>query len=239
MSWFADLAGKAEDFLNKVDQGAAQALTKNQSRKSSYSSLYDETVSSQYSNTGFNTVAPETSHQYQSSSHDKGHDFISAAADNIKKSKATLLAGTANVSTVTPLGSANTSSTKASSGFVRPKKVEDVDVDDDLLFKFLNSSDPPQGERRDVRRELPKVAGPAEEVISVPAASAAPLALPSAPSTPPSTRGLSRTSSLSSLSASVHSVKTEDGSVKDQNQGETVLTKLRTTSSETILHVSS
>ncbi|KAG5266099.1 hypothetical protein AALO_G00249780 [Alosa alosa] len=213
MSWFADLAGKAEELLNKVDQGAATALTKHQSRKSSFPSSYNEAEAFQYSNAGFSTVESDTPHQYQSSSQDKGHDFISAAADNIKKSKATLLAGTANVSTVTPLGSACASSTKATSGFVRPKKTEDVD--DDLLFMFLNSSDPPQGERRDVRRELPRVAGPAEEVEP---ATAAPLAVPSAPSTPPSTRGLSRTSSISSLSASVHSVKTEDGSVKDHNQ---------------------
>ncbi|XP_062378988.1 golgin subfamily A member 5 [Sardina pilchardus] len=215
MSWFADLAGKAEELLNKVDQGAASALTK-QGRKSSFPSSYNEAEASQYSNAGFSTVESDTPHQYQSSSQDKGHDFISAAADNIKKSKATLLAGTASVSTVTPLGSANVNSTKATSGFIRPKKTEDVD--DDLLFMFLNSSDPPQGERREVRRELPRVAGPTEEVEP---ASAAPLAVPSAPSTPPSTRGLSRTSSISSLSASVHSVhsvKTEDGSVKDQNQ---------------------
>ncbi|XP_012678220.1 golgin subfamily A member 5 isoform X2 [Clupea harengus] len=210
MSWFTDLAGKAEDFLTKVDQGAATALTKQQSRKSSFPSSYDEEEASQYSNAGFSRVAPDTPHEYQSSS----HDFISTAADKIKKSKATLLAGSTNVSTVTPLGSASSSSTKAS--FVRPKKAEDVD--DDLLFKFLNSSDPPQGERRDVRQELPRVAGPPEEVTPAPVASADPLAVPSAPSTPPSTMGLSRASSLSSLSASIHSVKTEDGSVKDQYQ---------------------
>ncbi|KAL2099175.1 hypothetical protein ACEWY4_005655 [Coilia grayii] len=218
MSWFTDLAGKAEDFLNRVDQGAATALIKHQSRKDSFPSSYNDAETSQYNHADFSSVTPDTQHQYQTSVHDRGHDFISTAADNIKKSKATLLAGTANVSTVTPLGSSSAGSTKASSTFVRPKK--DEDVNDDLLFKFLNSSDPPQAERKEVKRELPKVSGPAEEVTPAPppAAFAALPAVPSAPSTPPSTRGLSRASSFSSLSASVHSVKTEDGSVKDQNQ---------------------
>ncbi|XP_063039556.1 golgin subfamily A member 5 [Engraulis encrasicolus] len=227
MSWFTDLAGKAEDFLNRVDQGAATALTK-PGRKDSFPSSYSDADTSQYSNSGFSSVTTDTQHQYQTSAHDRGHDFISTAADNIKKSKATLLTGTATVSTVTPLGSSSAASTKASSTFVRPKKEEDVN--DDLLFKFLNSSDPPQAERREVKRELPKVSSPAEEVTPAapvpapsltpppPAVFFAPPAVPSAPSTPASARGLSRASSFSSLSASVHSVKTEDGSVKDQNQ---------------------
>uniref|UniRef100_A0A8C1SNA9 Golgin subfamily A member 5 n=1 Tax=Cyprinus carpio TaxID=7962 RepID=A0A8C1SNA9_CYPCA len=174
MSWFVDLAGKAENFLNKVDQGAASALTKNTQK----SSLSYETYSS----------TQQHRDSISSSSHGSSA-FISTAAGNINKSNATVLAGTANVSSTMPLGS----SSKVSSNFVRPKKPE---VNDDLLFDFLNSSDPPQSERKEVRREtVSKVLGPAG--------------------------GSAQTqinSSLGSLSNSSHSIKTEDGSTRDQSQ---------------------
>lgn len=197
MSWFADLAGKAEDFLNKVDQGAATALS--QQKTSSFSSSYvAETAVNPDVNPG-----QYVAHNTQS--------FISTAAGNIKKSNATLLAGTANV----PSASGVASAAKTSSGFVRPKK-SDQDVNDDLLFDFLNSSDPPAANRRDSKREIVKVTV-TEALSSTPPPSVTPLTVPSAPSTPPSTRGVSRASSVSSLSAL--SVKTsEDSSNKDPSQ---------------------
>ncbi|XP_018537164.1 LOW QUALITY PROTEIN: golgin subfamily A member 5 [Lates calcarifer] len=218
MSWFADLAGKAEDFLNKVDQGAATALSKNQARTSSFSSSYSEesTVKPEYNTAGYKTDAAVTHHTY-ASSHDAS-SYISAAAGNIKRSNATLLAGTANMAS-TPSGSGISApnSAKTSTGFVRTKKSEQ-DVDDDMLFDFLNSSDPPASNRRDSRRELVKVAAPVTETQnSTPPPSTTPLTNPSAPSTPPSTRGVSRASSMSSLSA--HSIKTsEESSAKEQSQ---------------------
>uniref|UniRef100_A0A8B9JAI2 Golgin subfamily A member 5 n=1 Tax=Astyanax mexicanus TaxID=7994 RepID=A0A8B9JAI2_ASTMX len=200
MSWFTDLAGRAEDFLNKVDQGAATALTKNSTRKSSLSSYSPEDSVdpvAQQGSAGYR-ASFQPQHEYPGpSSNQETHGFISAAAGNIKKSKATVLAGTSNVYSSTQLGSApsgsGSSSVRASSNFVRPKKPE---VDDDLLFDFLNSSDPPQSERMESRRDTSST-------------------------TPPSTRGLSRNSSLSSLSASTHSAKTEDGSARDFSQGDT------------------
>lgn len=215
MSWFAELAGKAEDFLNKVDQGAATALT-NQGRTSSFSSSYEEAavIQPDYKTKGFKTEAAVTHHTY-TSSHD-APSFISSAAGNIKRSSATMLAGTANVPSA-PSGPGSTNSAKASSGFVRPKKSEQ-DVDDDMLFDFLNSSDPPVSSRRDSRRETVKAATPVTEPQSLtPPASSTPHTVPSAPSTPPSTRGVSRASSMSSLSA--HSLKTsEESSAKEPSQ---------------------
>uniref|UniRef100_A0A8C4EQA9 Golgin subfamily A member 5 n=1 Tax=Dicentrarchus labrax TaxID=13489 RepID=A0A8C4EQA9_DICLA len=166
MSWFTDLAGKAEDFLNKVDQGAATALTKNQTRTSSFSSYEEEsTVKPEYNTAGYKTDAAVTHHAYASSLHppDEAQSFISAAAGNIKRSSATLLAGTANVASI-PSGSGGSapSAAKTSSGFVRRKKSEQ-DVDDDMLFDFLNSSDPPVSNRRDSRREHMKVSVPVTE----------------------------------------------------------------------------
>uniref|UniRef100_A0A8C4ZHX6 Golgin subfamily A member 5 n=1 Tax=Gadus morhua TaxID=8049 RepID=A0A8C4ZHX6_GADMO len=177
MSWFTDLAGKAEDFLNKVDAGAATALQKENALQN-YESLHDPP------------------------------GFITAAAGNIKRSNAPLFSNASNVSstnpdTTTPLGSSSvgaTSSTntgRASSGFVRRKKSEQ-DVDDDMLFDFLNSSDPPAAtsDRKDMRRDLPKVSVPVVE-----------------PQAPPST-STPMSSALSSLST--HSMKTsEEGLARD------------------------
>ncbi|XP_070836002.1 golgin subfamily A member 5 [Chaetodon trifascialis] len=218
MSWFADLAGKAEDFLNKVDQGAATALTKSQTRTSSFSSSYggESTVKDEYNTAGYKTSAAVTHHTYASS--DDAPSFISAAAGNIKRSNAALLAGTASIAS-SPSGSSSSAANtaKTSSGFVRPKKSEEH-VDDDMLFDFLNSSDPPVSNRRDSRREPVKVAVPVTEVQNpTPPLSTTPHTIPSAPSTPPSTRGVSRASSMSSLSA--HSIKTsEESSAKEQSQ---------------------
>lgn len=214
MSWFVDLAGKAENFLNKVDQGAASALTKNTQKSSLSYDSPDTTDSIQYSSAAYSSTQQHRD-SISSSSHGSSA-FISTAAGNINKSNATVLAGTANVSSTMPLGS----SSKVSSNFVRPKKPE---VNDDLLFDFLNSSDPPQSERKEVRREtVSKVLGPAGGSVQThmpPISVAGDLQMgPSVTSTPSSTQGLSRNSSLGSLSNSSHSVKTEDGS-RDQSQG--------------------
>ncbi|KAI5108405.1 golgin subfamily A member 5 [Silurus meridionalis] len=207
MSWLVDLAGRAEDFLNKVDQGAATALVKHSSHSSSLAA--------------FDSPEPELT-PYESRHIFTGqetHGLISAAAGNIKKSKATVLAGTANVSSKSSLGSAvskssSGSAVKASSNFVRPKRAE---VDDDLLFDFLNSSDPPQSDRKEVRKDTAVRAPAVAEGMLLGQAT-----VPSAPATPPSTQALSRTSSLGSLTASTHSAKTENDSARDGSQVDTL-----------------
>ncbi|KTF74971.1 hypothetical protein cypCar_00018393 [Cyprinus carpio] len=216
MSWFVDLAGKAENFLNKVDQGAASALTKNTQKSSLSYDSPDTTDSIQYSSAAYSSTQQHRD-SISSSSHGSSA-FISTAAGNIKKSNATVLAGTANVSSTMPLGS----SSKVSSNFVRPKKPE---VNDDLLFDFLNSSDPPQSERKEVRREtVSKVLGPtggSAQTQMPPISVPGDLQMgPSVTATPPSSQGLSRNSSLGSLSNSSHSIKTEDGSTRDQSQAD-------------------
>uniref|UniRef100_A0A8C2WT91 Golgin subfamily A member 5 n=1 Tax=Cyclopterus lumpus TaxID=8103 RepID=A0A8C2WT91_CYCLU len=185
MSWFTDFAGKAEEFLNKVDQGAATALTINQERTSSFSSSYGEEsiVKPEYNTAEYKTNAAVSHHAYASS--DEAPGFVAAAAANIKRSSATLLAGTANTASI-PAGSRSNApnSAKTSSGFVRPIKATEQDVDDDMLFDFLNSSDPPDSNRRDSRRELVKVAIPVTEAQNpTPPPSTTPHTIPSAPST--------------------------------------------------------
>ncbi|KAM9355221.1 golgin subfamily A member 5 isoform 1-T2 [Pholidichthys leucotaenia] len=216
MSWFADLAGKAEDFLNKVDQGAATALSNNQARTAFFTpSEAEPTIKPEYNSPAYKTSSAVTHHAYESAPSHDGQSYISAAAGNIKRSNATLLAGTTNVAS-SPSGTSAPNSSKTLSGFVRPKKSEQ-DVDDDMLFDFLNSSDPPLSNRRDSRRELVKAAVLVTEPQNpTPPASTTPNIIPSAPSTPPSTRGVSRASSMSSLSA--HSIKTEESSAREQSQ---------------------
>lgn len=217
MSWFTELAGKAEDFLNKVDQGAATALSSNQEKTSSFSSPYagESIVKTEYNATEYKTD-PSVTHHANPSSPD-APSYISAAAGNIKRSNSIMLAGTV-AGNPAPSGSSASNSAKTSSGFVRPRKSEQ-DVDDDMLFDFLNSSDPPVSTRRDSRREHVKVAVPVTEAQNLtPPPSTTPHTIPSAPSTPPSTRGVSRASSMSSLSA--HSIKTsEESSAKEVSQG--------------------
>ncbi|XP_013856161.1 golgin subfamily A member 5, partial [Austrofundulus limnaeus] len=183
MSWFTDLAGRAEDFLNKVDQGAATALSKNQTRTSSYRE--ECSVTNQFSSAEYQSEQTGTHHTYTASHEASG--FISAAAGNIKRASAgaTMLAGTASVPITAPVSDTSASnSTKTSAGFVRPRKSEQ-DVDDDMLFNFLNSSDPPAASRRDSRREHGKMTPSTTEAPNpTPPPPTTPLTIPSVPSTP-------------------------------------------------------
>lgn len=151
MSWFADLAGKAEDLLNRVDQGAATAL----SRKENTSNII-------YSK---NTDLSELNQQNTDLTYQTGPKatYISSAADSIRNQKATILAGTANVK----VGSRtsveashpveNASGPRPSSQFVRRKKSE---PDDELLFDFLNSSQKEPAGRVEIKRERGKTPVP-------------------------------------------------------------------------------
>lgn len=144
MSWLADLAGKAEDLLNRVDQGAATAL----SRK-------ENTSSSKYSK---NTDYPELHQQNADLTYQTGSkaNYVSSAADNIRNQRATILAGTTNVKAAprTPVEAShsieNSSVPRPSSQFVRRKKSE---PDDELLFDFLNSSQKEPAGRVEIKKE--------------------------------------------------------------------------------------
>ncbi|XP_027314227.3 golgin subfamily A member 5 isoform X2 [Anas platyrhynchos] len=152
MSWLVDLAGKAEDLLNRVDQGAASALSK---KDTASSAVYDNKnlgTANEYSELQQHTGELK----YQTSSKAA---YISSAADNIKHQKATILAGTANVkparrtSSEVASSAESVSAPRASSHFVRRKKSE---PDDELLFDFLNSSEKEPNGRMDSKREKSK-----------------------------------------------------------------------------------
>ncbi|XP_033370925.1 golgin subfamily A member 5 isoform X3 [Parus major] len=152
MSWLADLAGKAEDLLNRVDQGAASALSK---KDTSSSVVYDN--KNLDSANEYSEVCQRTGElKYQTSSKAA---YISSAAENIKHQKATILAGTANVKTARRTSSEaaspaeNASTPRAASHFVRRKKSE---PDDELLFDFLNSSEKEPNGRIDSKKEKSK-----------------------------------------------------------------------------------
>ncbi|XP_035183914.1 golgin subfamily A member 5 isoform X2 [Oxyura jamaicensis] len=152
MSWLVDLAGKAEDLLNRVDQGAASALSK---KDVASSAVYDKKnldSANEYSELRQHTGELK----YQTSSKAA---YISSAADNIKHQKATILAGTANVKPARRTSSEvaspaeSVSTPRASSHFVRRKKSE---PDDELLFDFLNSSEKEPNGRMDSKKEKSK-----------------------------------------------------------------------------------
>ncbi|XP_075359583.1 golgin subfamily A member 5 isoform X2 [Mycteria americana] len=152
MSWLADLAGKAEDLLNRVDQGAASALSK---KDTASSAVYDNKnldSANEYSELRQHTGELK----YQTSSKAA---YISSAADNIKHQKATILAGTANVKPARRTSSEvaspgeSVSMPRAASHFVRRKKSE---PDDELLFDFLNSSEKEPNGRMDSKKEKSK-----------------------------------------------------------------------------------
>ncbi|MEE6494373.1 hypothetical protein FKM82_017118 [Ascaphus truei] len=152
MSWFTDLAGRAEDLLNLVDQGAATALSKGKDDVDGV--IYSNTDSENSSHFPEGQKSTETFQTYAKSS------FISSAADNIKQQKATMLAGTANVKLGSRISteashssSVNVSSQKPATPFVRRKKSE---PDDELLFDFLNSSDKVHNGGSDTKKETSK-----------------------------------------------------------------------------------
>ncbi|XP_008934498.1 PREDICTED: golgin subfamily A member 5 [Merops nubicus] len=152
MSWLADLAGKAEDLLNRVDQGAASALSK---KDVGSSAVYDNKKLD--SANEYSELCQQTGElKYQTSSKAA---YISSAADNIKHQKATILAGTANVKPARRTSSEvaspaeNVSTPRAASHFVRRKKSE---PDDELLFDFLNSSEKEPNGRIDSKKEKSK-----------------------------------------------------------------------------------
>ncbi|NWR54049.1 GOGA5 protein, partial [Bucorvus abyssinicus] len=154
MSWLADLAGKAEDLLNRVDQGAASALSK---KDTTSSAVYDNknlVSANEYSELRHHTGELK----YQTSK----AAYISSAADNIKHQKATILAGTANVKPARRISSEvaspgeSLSTPRTASHFVRRKKSE---PDDELLFDFLNSSDKEPNGRMDSKKEKSKAPG--------------------------------------------------------------------------------
>ncbi|NXX39471.1 GOGA5 protein, partial [Tricholaema leucomelas] len=187
MSWLADLAGKAEDLLNRVDQGAASALSK---KDPANSAVYDhKNLDSANEYSELHKHTGELKYQMASKA-----AYISSAADNIKHQKATILAGTANVKPARRTSSEvaspveNVSTPRAASHFVRRKKSE---PDDELLFDFLNSSDKEPNGRMDSKK-IEKTKAPVLQ-------------------------NHSRTSSISSVSTSTQSAKTaEDNSTRSQ-----------------------
>ncbi|XP_069772322.1 golgin subfamily A member 5 [Narcine bancroftii] len=158
MSWLTDLAGKAENFLNKVDQGAAAALQnapadditaiRCQSAEGSSSSQYST----------LNLLSSKPDHQIHTNP-----AYVSYAANNIKRQKASLLAETSNMPSAsqnidaTSGPSASPSLSRPSMQFVRPRRNE---PNDDQLFDFLNSSEKMLNGKMDTKQEAAKSSTP-------------------------------------------------------------------------------
>ncbi|XP_038604148.1 golgin subfamily A member 5 [Tachyglossus aculeatus] len=144
MSWLADLAGKAEDLLNRVDQGAASALSKKESAgRATYSADADYPQLHQQS--------PELAYKTAAKA-----AYVSAAAEHVKYQNASVLAGAANVKVGSRTAGEeshpieNPPTPRPSAQFVRRKKSE---PDDEQLFDFLNSSEKEPNGRAETKRE--------------------------------------------------------------------------------------
>ncbi|XP_030070348.1 golgin subfamily A member 5 [Microcaecilia unicolor] len=190
MSWFTELAGKAEDLLNRVDQGAATALSKS---KDNVDYLMYDSTNSDISSQHLAQQQQSTELNYQTYAK---VNYISSAAENIKQNKSTILAGTANIKVGSrtakdppPSPTGNVTIPKPATQFVRRKKSE---PDDEQLFDFLNSSEKASNGKMETKKEKSK------DTISL---------------------SHSRASSVSSVATSTPSIKTtEDNSTKSQGQ---------------------
>ena len=146
MSWFADLAGKAEDLLNRVDQRAATAL---HGKENTRNIIYRK-----------NTDYSELHQQNIDLSDGSKATYISSAADNTGNQKATILSGTANVEVGSKtLGETshpveNASAPRPSSQFVQRTTSE---PDNELLFDFLNSSQKEPTGKVEIKNERAKI----------------------------------------------------------------------------------
>lgn len=138
MSWLKGLAGKAEDFLNQIDQNAAVALQKERKELNSNEALLTEvTWDGQQSNKG-----------YAYGSEMSGADVESCVTNSLQL---LILFLTRNVTNISPrftpppptngsnAGSVRTSPSLAGRSPVRALKANS----DDELIRFLNSSEPP------------------------------------------------------------------------------------------------
>jgi len=137
MSWLKGLAGKAEDFLNQIDQNAAVALQKERKELNSNEALLTEvTWDGQQSNKG-----------YAYGSEMSGGDVDSCVTNFLQ---VLILFLTRNVTNISPRftpppttgsndGSVRTSPSLAGRSPVRAQKANS----DDELIRFLNSSEPP------------------------------------------------------------------------------------------------
>ncbi|XP_051942919.1 golgin subfamily A member 5 [Hippocampus zosterae] len=201
MSWFVEFAGKAENFLNQVDQGAATALSKGQNKTSSLASYYDGDGAA---------VHPEYKAETSTVSHYTS-SFISSAAGNIKKAAPATTSTHKQASSKTSKAPHSaSSSSSSSSGFAKRKK-SSLDVDDDMLFDFLNSSEPPVSNRREPRRDASVKVAVTEAKIQTPTPPAADQLLPS---TSPSTHDVSGLGSLPANSMKV----SQENSETEQSQ---------------------
>ena len=155
MSWFGDLAGKAEDLLNRVDQRAATLSVEKRTPETSFI-------------TKILTILNFTSkiQTYQTGSR---ATYIPSAADNIRNQKATSLAGTANVKVGSrTLGETshpvkNVSASRPSSQLVQRKKSE---PDNELLFDFNSSQKKTTESGNQKRAKIPVLQSTRTSIIS-------------------------------------------------------------------------
>jgi len=136
MSWLKGLAGKAEDFLNQIDQNAAVALQKERKELNSNDALLTEvTWDGQQSNKG-----------YAYGSEMSGGDVDSCVTNFLQVLILFLTRNVTNISSrfTPPTNGSNDGSVRTSPSLAgrSPVRAQKANSDDELI-RFLNSSEPP------------------------------------------------------------------------------------------------
>ncbi|KAJ8308640.1 hypothetical protein KUTeg_013514 [Tegillarca granosa] len=144
MSWLSGITGKAEDFLNKLDNSAAQALNVSKSESESYTgtitgsiadhSSYKSTYSSHTGISGKSHSLPVSA---KSNVGDPTSSFVSTPIKQ-KNVKSQVKATT----TGTPGGSVQSQKSSLTPDVTTTKSSKNKLDTDEALFEFLNSSEP-------------------------------------------------------------------------------------------------
>lgn len=143
MSWLSGITGKAEDFLNKLDNSAAQALNVTKSEGENYTGTITGSIAdhSSYKSTysshgGISSTGKSHSLSTKSNVGDPTSSFVSTPIKQKNVKSTTGTPGGSLQSQKSPLTSDVTTTTKSSSS---SKNKLDTD---EALFEFLNSSEP-------------------------------------------------------------------------------------------------
>ncbi|XP_029642822.1 golgin subfamily A member 5 [Octopus sinensis] len=126
MSWLSDLTGKAEDFLNRIDQSAAEALTKDEVARANKPIANSYYANSESGHSGNTWEAPKVPSLWSSHSVPSNLNDMNNSNTDLNSSMVS-----------TPLKQSKKFSNAVSSSPTRNSKKKDSD---DALFEFLNET---------------------------------------------------------------------------------------------------
>ncbi|GAB1609746.1 golgin subfamily A member 5-like [Argonauta hians] len=134
MSWLSGLTGKAEDFLNRIDQSAAEALTKEESSRANKPIINNYYANTNPSHSGTSWETPKVPSMWSSHSVPSNlNDMNSVNADVNSSMVSTPLKHSKKFSNLSSAAATTASSSS-------PTKTNTKKDSDDALFEFLNET---------------------------------------------------------------------------------------------------